>query len=380
MGRTATPAAGRSDSSAGPRPGHPWTARLSVAYLLIVVLGGAFAPILAHDAPLLVEEAGVWRSPVAESLDGADVLALGLGVAILLGLAARSRPVLAVGLVLASLLGAALLAPRMRPKNVAAERFAGASFRLPTPLPSGPEEQRLASALRLLPPLEAREHPLGTDGLGRDVLARLLHGLRTSLLLATATTVAVAVLGVLLGSLAALGPRVLDRILDALLQALAAVPGLLALLALRGARSVGPLALGLLLGLLMTPSTARLVRDGIRRIRREPFVEAAYLLGQSRWAVLRGHLLPHVLAPVLVQGAFAFSGAVLAEATLSFLGLTPGGRPSLGALVAEGQSAFLRTPTTLAIPALLLAGWLGSLQGLAEVLRRRWEPGGGASR
>ncbi|MBE1531991.1 ABC transporter permease [Actinomadura algeriensis] len=196
-------------------------------------------------------------------------------------------------------------------------------------------------------------HLLGTDQLGRDLLTRMLYGARTSLLvglIAAAITVGV---GMLLGGLAAVAPRWLDALIARTADVLLSLPLLVIVLAF--AAVAGP-SLGTVIVAIAVSSwmpVALIVRAELRGRRERLYVRAAYGLGLSRRQVLWRHLLPGALPPVASIAAFEVGHAILAESTLSFLGLgVPPNNPSWGNLLTEAQSHLLTGAWyTVAIPA-----------------------------
>jgi peptide/nickel transport system permease protein len=195
---------------------------------------------------------------------------------------------------------------------------------------------------RVLEPPSAA-HWFGTDGLGRDVLARTLHGGAASLGAAAIATGLALALGAALGSLAGVAGRLGDTLMSRLADAFHAFPPLVAALALLGA-GAGPLAalpagprVGLVVGLFYWPGLFRFVRAETRRLAESPLTDAARAAGARRGRIAFRHLLPQALVPLLAPAPFVAGGAVLAEAGLGFLGV--GIRPpapSWGNLLADG--------------------------------------------
>lgn len=193
----------------------------------------------------------------------------------------------------------------------------------------------------LAPP--SRAHWFGTDGLGRDVLARTLHGGAASLEAAGLATALALALGAALGALAGSAGRTGDALLSRTADAFHAFPPLIAALALLGA-AAAPLAglpagsrVGLIVGLFYWPGPFRFVRAETLRLAASPLADAARAAGARRARVALRHLLPQALLPLLAPAPFVAGGAVLAEAGLGFLGV--GIRPpapSWGNLLADG--------------------------------------------
>jgi peptide/nickel transport system permease protein len=221
---------------------------------------------------------------------------------------------------------------------------------------------------RLRPP--RGEHPLGQDALGRDVLARVLHGSRISLAVAAATVALSLAIGVALGAAAGYAGGWVDGVLVRLIDVLLAFPGLLLAIAL--AAVLGP-SLGnvvLALSVLGWTGYARLTRAEVAALRRRDFVQAAVALGAGPGRIVVRHLLPLAAPPLLVQATFGMSGAIVAEASLSFLGLgAPSPLPSWGAMLDEGRAFLLVAPHLTLFPGLALAGTVLVLQLLGDGLR-----------
>lgn len=166
-------------------------------------------------------------------------------------------------------------------------------------------------------------HLLGTDQNGRDVLARIIHGARPSLLIGLGAAGLGLVAGALLGVLAAQGGRIADEVVARLLDVLLSIPGLLLVIlvvAVLGA-STGTSIVGL--AVIVAPANARVVRAEVLRLRGTAFVEAAHALGWPRWQVVLRHVVPNALGPVLVLATISVGGLIGAGASLSFLGLGP---------------------------------------------------------
>jgi peptide/nickel transport system permease protein len=240
--------------------------------------------------------------------------------------------------------------------------------------PGNPYAQ--ARAERLAPPSAA--HPFGQDALGRDVLSRVLYGARLSLAVGAAVVLVSLTVGVALGALAGWAGGWLDEALGRLIDVLLAFPGLLLAIAL--AAVLGP-SLGnvvLALSLLGWTGYARLARAEVASLRRRDFVTAAAALGARPAHVVVRHLLPLATPVLLVQASFGMAGAIVAEASLSFLGLgVPPPLPSWGAMIDEGRSFLLVAPHLTLFPGLALAATALSLQllgdGLGAVLDARAE-------
>ena len=208
-----------------------------------------------------------------------------------------------------------------------------ASF-APVLTPYDPIEQGLGPALT--PP--GRAFPFGLDSLGRDVLSRIVHGSRTSLLVGVvAVSIALAgglVLGVLSGYYRGLADTVLMRATDAIF----AFPPILLAMAMMAALGANVHSVMIALGIVYTPRYVRLVRVGVLAAREEEYVTAAMAVGAGDGRILRWHVLPSILGVVMVQASFSFGEAILAEAALSFLGIgTQPPTPSWGLMLSDAR-------------------------------------------
>jgi len=221
---------------------------------------------------------------------------------------------------------------------------------------------------RLRPP--DGSHPLGRDALGRDVLSRLLHGARVSFTVGVATLAMSLLIGVSLGAAAGWAGGWLDEALVRLIDVFLAFPGLLLAIAL--AAVLGPSLSNVVLALsvLGWPSYARLARAEVAALRRREFVHAAEALGARPVRIVLAHILPLAVPTLLVQATFGVAGAIVAEASLSFLGLgVAPPTPSWGGMIAEGRTFLLVAPHVILFPGLALAATVLALQLLGDGLR-----------
>lgn len=199
-----------------------------------------------------------------------------------------------------------------------------------------------SSVLNLTPEgvADRRVFLLGSDKFGRDVLSRLLYGARISLAVGMISALLALTLGVAVGSAAALGGPLADTLLMRGVDALLSFPSLFLLIAIAALVDPGLWATVVILGSLSWLAISRLVRAEILSLKNREFVLAARSLGQHPLAILWRHLLPNALTPVLIQTVLLLGGLILAESSLSFLGLgiqTP--TPSWGNMISEGREA-----------------------------------------
>lgn len=202
-----------------------------------------------------------------------------------------------------------------------------------------------------------REHPLGTDKFGRDVLARVFYGSRISLTIGFLAVAITVVLGSLVGAAAGYFGGAVDAILMRIVDALLAVPRLFLLLTCVALFSGSIWLIIVLLGATGWMATARLVRAQVLALRNLDYVKAAEVLGAGGSGVIWRHLIPNTLSVIIVSATLRIGGIILTEASLSFLGLgVPPPTPSWGQMVFEGREV------------LLSAWWLSTFPGIAIVV------------
>jgi oligopeptide transport system permease protein len=226
-------------------------------------------------------------------------------------------------------------------------------------------------------------HPLGTDGVGRDELSRIIWGARVSMVISLIPVSIYLLVGGTIGMLAGyLGGRI-DNLLMRLVDVVYAFPGLLFLIIISAAfrdswlgRQMGGLLLMLLaLGLVGWEGMARLVRGQVLSVKQKEYVEAARCIGVPTLRIMWRHIVPNILAPIIVSIAFSIPGAIFAEASLSFLGL--GIRPptaSWGNMLQDGYAAIYSQPILIAAPALCVALVMLSFTFLGDGLRDALDP------
>jgi peptide/nickel transport system permease protein len=216
--------------------------------------------------------------------------------------------------------------------------------------PADPAAQNLPARLES----PSRAHWMGTDELGRDTLSRTLYGTRISLLVAVSVVGGCGFTGLLMGMLAGYAGGWFDRVVNLLLiNAFLSFPGIL--LAIAFAAFLGPGIGKVILALVITgwAGYARLARAQVLKVKELEFVLAARSLGASHLRIVVRHLLPNILQPVLIQATIGMAGAILAESTLSFLGLgVLAPVPSWGAMLNDARSHSFDAPHMVIFPAL----------------------------
>lgn len=201
-------------------------------------------------------------------------------------------------------------------------------------------------------------HPFGTDQLGRDTLTRVIYGARLSLGIGLVVTIASSVMGLLIGVSAGYFSGKVDKVLVMLLDAMMAFPGLILTIALVTAlgQSVQNVIIAIMVG--FVARVARLVRSNVLSVRGMPYVEAARSIGAGDIRIVLRHIVPNVMAIVIILASLNFAVAMLVEGSLAFLGLgAPPPTPSWGRMLSEEGQQFFRS-----------APWLGFFPGLALAL------------
>lgn len=226
------------------------------------------------------------------------------------------------------------------------------------------------------------QHWLGTDELGRDTFSRLMYGAGISLGVAVAVEIVVVSLGLLVGLTAGFFGGKVDTTLMSLTNVMLAFPDILLailLLGTLGTASASPLvSLGLVvlaLGLTGWPPLARLVRGQVLTLRKREFVEAARAMGADNNRILLKHILPNLLSPILVAVTVDLAGIILAESTLSFLGIgVQRPYPSWGRMINDALEFYRSQPRLLLYPSVMLSLTVLALNFLGDGLRDALDP------
>ena len=238
--------------------------------------------------------------------------------------------------------------------------------------PYNPAAQDLPA--RLVPPSAA--HWMGTDELGRDVLSRVIYGARVSMSVSVSVVFGAGIIGLILGSLAGYFGGWFDRFVNIILiNAFLSFPGIL--LAIAFAAFLGPGLGNVIIALTITgwAGYARLARAQVLQAKEMDFVTAARSLGASHTRILVRHLLPNIIQPVLVQGTIALAGAILAESTLSFLGLgVLAPMSSWGAMLNDARGHLFDAPHMVIFPALAVMTAVLAFNLLGDALRDWMDP------
>ena len=227
---------------------------------------------------------------------------------------------------------------------------------------------------RLEPP--TRAHWCGTDELGRDICSRLIYGSRISMFVGSSVVLFSLAIGLVIGSLAGYyGGRIDQFVNIVLMNAFLSFPGILLAIAFVAFRGPGIFNLVLALSLGGWVGYARLVRAQVLATREREFVEAARALGATDLRIVTRHILPNIIQPIIVQAAIGMAGAILAEATMSFLGLgVPPPTASWGAMLNDARAHLFDAPHLVFFPAVTVMLAVLSFNFIGDALRDLLDP------
>jgi peptide/nickel transport system permease protein len=289
------------------------------------------------------------RTPQTRSLFASNVSASAISLPRLV----RRNPLAAIGLVFVAFFTiCAIFAPGLAPQDPA----------------------QINLATRLASPSLAQI--CGSDELGRDILSRLIYGSRISMLVGSCVVAASLGIGLIIGSIAGYYGGRIDRFVNVILMnAFLSFPGILIAIAFVAFRGPGIFNLVLALSIGGWVGYARLVRAQVLAAREKEYVEAARALGANDLRILVRHILPNIIQPVIVQAAIGMAGAILAEATMSFLGLgVPPPTASWGTMLNDGRGHLFDAPHLVIFPAIAVMLAVLSFNFIGDALRDFLDP------
>jgi len=217
-------------------------------------------------------------------------------------------------------------------------------------------------------------HPFGQDRLGRDVFAQVAYGARASMVIAIAVVALTVIVGVAAGAAAGYLGGGVDVLTMRVVDIFLAFPGILLAIALAGVLGPNLVNLVIALSVMGWVGYARLVRAQVLGLREREYVAAARAVGAGPWRVVARHILPNALSPVIVQATFSAAGVIIAESSLSFLGLGPQDVPTWGGLLAQGAAYLLYAPHIAFFPGLFIMLTVLALNLVGDTLRDALDP------
>ncbi len=326
-------------------------ARLGLIWIAVIATCAVFAPLLASSFPILAKIDGQWSSPWAQRLTAADI---SLFITFFAALVLYFMPRPGFGTKVCILIGLALLSflvarPLVRPPLTEVyeeyrvmEREGKIEWALWAPVPYSVGDRMRDVWGRPHPWAPSAEHWAGTDVFGADILSHLIHACRIAMAIGFISTGLALLIGIIVGGLMGYFAGLADLLGMRLVEIFGAIPTIYLLLTFIAAfpeyRSI--YLIMAIIGLTSWVGDARFMRAEVLKLRNQDFVQAAVAAGVPLRSVLWRHLLPNAVAPLLVSASFGIAGAILAETTLSFLGLgIPIGDASWGSLLNQAVSA-----------------------------------------
>ncbi|MEE9344718.1 MAG: ABC transporter permease [Methylococcales bacterium] len=321
-----------------------WGARIGLLWIALLTIFAVFAPIIATSYPWLLSQKGIITSPLVQHLSAVDVTLLvafvNTGVLWVLPGSAQQKMLIFVTVISISFAASYVL---IKPPKLAIyeqyrfnQNTKNIDWVITAPIPYSPQDYlRDYGDTGLEKPLAAnnRSHWFGTEENGADVLSRMIHASRIALAIGFIATGIAMSIGVVIGGLMGFFSGKTDMIGMRIVEVFEAIPTLFLLLTFVAFFGRSLYLMMVIIGITGWTGYARYIRAEFLRLRQQDFVQAAIALGLPLRSILFRHMLPNGIAPVLVAASFGVASAILAEATLSFLGLGLVGEPSWGQML-----------------------------------------------
>jgi peptide/nickel transport system permease protein len=227
---------------------------------------------------------------------------------------------------------------------------------------------------RLKPP--SATYILGTDNLGRDIFSRIVYGARISMIVSLSSVIIGIVLATVVGTTSGYFGGAFDILVQRVVDAWQAFPGLIVLLSIMAVVGAGIINLTIALGVLVAAGTSRVIRSATLSVKEHTYIEAARAVGASHWRILRRYILPNVMAPIIIAATVTLGFVILAEASLSFLGFgVPPPYPSWGLMLnGSGRVFMLRAPWMALWPGIAVSLAVFGFNMLGDALRDVLDP------